>query len=162
MHIVRRHTLVGVVMACTVLVGVEGHHILTKGTPTQAYQCKHQRLGVQGQSCTTLQLSCSPCTWNNYSTPAATGRLQSCSHWHVAGIYKQLQLPSCQEMKGRQDSHRKVFDTGHSSHQMRRVCAVSFSDFLDCVLVAARRTHGALWGLLLGGSLRLASFPCSI
>ena len=39
---VQRHTLVGVVMASTVLEGGtgEGHHILTKGTPTRAYQCK--------------------------------------------------------------------------------------------------------------------------
>jgi hypothetical protein len=96
------------------------------------------------------------------STPAATGRLQGCNNWPVAGIYEQLQLSSCQEMQGGQDSQRKVFATGHGSRQMRRVFAVSFSYFLDCVLVAAWRTHGALGGLLLGCSLRLASFPCSI
>ena len=103
------------------------------------------------------------------STPAATGRLQGCNNWPVAGIYKQLQLPSCKEMKGGQDSHRKVFATGHGSRQMRRVLAVSCSNFLDCVLVIARRTHGGLGFLLLqGGSLRLGSFevldrfiPCS-
>jgi hypothetical protein len=117
------------------------------------------KAGAQGRSCTTLRLCCSPCTWNKYSTPAATGRLQGCSNWHVAGIYKQFQLPSCREMKGGQDSHRKVSATGHGSRQMRRVLAVSCSDFLDCVLVVARRTHGGLGSLLLeGGSLRLGSF----
>ena len=119
------------------------------------------KAGGQGRSCTTLRLSCSPCTWNKYSTPAATGRLQGCSNWHVAGIYKQCQVPSYREMQGGRDSHRKVFATGHGSCQMRRVFAVSCSDLLDRVLVAAWRTHGVLGGLLLGGSLRLASFPCS-
>ena len=117
------------------------------------------KAGGQGRSCTTLRLSCSPCTWNKYSREAATGRLQGCSNWHVAGIYKQFQVTSCSEMKGGRDSHRKVFATGHGSCQMRRVCAVSFSDLLDRVLVAAWRTHGVLEGLLFGGSLRLASFP---
>ena len=97
------------------------------------------------------------------STPAATGRLQGCNNWHVAGTYKQFQLPSCREMKGGQDSHRKVFATGYGSRQMRRVFAVSCSNFLDCLRVVARRTHGGLGCLLLqGDSLRLASFPCSI
>ena len=118
------------------------------------------KAGSQGRSCTTLRLSCSPCTWNKYSTPGATGRLQGCSNWHVAGIYKQCQVPSYREMQGGRDSHRKVFATGHGSCQMRRVFAVSCSDLLDRVLVAAWRTHGVLGGLLLGGSLRLASFPC--
>jgi hypothetical protein len=35
-HSVRRHTIVHVEMACAVLEGGEGHHILTKGTPTRA------------------------------------------------------------------------------------------------------------------------------
>ena len=93
------------------------------------------------------------------STPAATGRLQGCNNWPVAGIYEQLQLSSCQEMQGGQDSQRKVFATGHGSRQMRRGLAVSCSNFLDCLRVVARRTHGGLGCLLLqGGSFRLGSF----
>ena len=80
-----------------------------------------------------------------------------------------MQLPSCQEMQGGQDSQRKVFATGHGSRQMRRVFAVPCSDFLDCVLVVARRTHGGVGcPPLQGGSPRLAPFgvldrftPCS-
>jgi len=42
---VQRHTIVHVEMACTVLVGGEGDHILAKGTPAGAYQCKQRRQG---------------------------------------------------------------------------------------------------------------------
>ena len=43
----QRHTTVHVEMACTVLVGGEGDHILAKGTPAGAYQCKQRRQGAK-------------------------------------------------------------------------------------------------------------------
>ena len=43
----QRHTSVHVEMACTVLVGGEGDHILAKGTPTRAYQSKQRRQGAK-------------------------------------------------------------------------------------------------------------------
>ena len=65
-------------------------------------------------------------------------------------------------VKKGQDSHRKIFAAGHGSRQMRRVCAVSFSDFL----IASWWSHGAhmgplwasFWGATLGSPPFLAAY----
>ena len=120
------------------------------------------KVGGQGRSCTTLRLSCSPCTWNKYSTPAATGRLQGCSNWHVAGIYKQLQLPSCRECRG---------DRTHTGRSLPPAMVVAkcggFSPCLSRIfLIASWWPHGAhmgplgasFWGAALGSPPFLAAY----
>ena len=120
------------------------------------------KAGGQGRSCTTLRLSCSPCTWNKYSTPAATGRLQGCSNWHVAGIYKQFQLPSCRELRG---------DRTYTERSLPPAMVVAkcggFSPCLSRIfLIASWWPHGAhmgplgasFWGAALGSPPFLAAY----
>ena len=112
------------------------------------------KAGSQGRSCTTLRLSCSPCTWNKYSTPGATGRLQGCSNWHVAGIYKQCQVPSYREMQGGDGTHTErslppatvVAKCGGFSPCLALIC-----------LIASWWPHGAHMASLVASFLGAAS-----